>query len=188
MCHRPRRRRIRTLEQMLTMESEPVDDERSHLPTRFSPTAHAHRALRRAFRARRRPGSRQARAFGCRIQPLQAHQPGRGADDDDVELAKSNIMLLGPTGSGKTLLAQTLARTLRGAVRHRRRHHAHRSRLCRRGRREHPAASSSRPPTSMSSAPRSASSTSTRSTRSPARPKTCPSRATSRARACSRRC
>ncbi|MEG0845338.1 MAG: ATP-dependent Clp protease ATP-binding subunit ClpX [Raoultibacter sp.] len=37
-----------------------------------------------------------------------------GADisDDDVELAKSNIMLLGPTGSGKTLLAQTLARTL----------------------------------------------------------------------------
>ena len=32
--------------------------------------------------------------------------------DDEVELAKSNIMLLGPTGSGKTLLAQTLARTL----------------------------------------------------------------------------
>ena len=34
-------------------------------------------------------------------------------DEDTVELAKSNIMLLGPTGSGKTLLAQTLARTLR---------------------------------------------------------------------------
>ena len=34
------------------------------------------------------------------------------ASDDDVELAKSNILLLGPTGSGKTLLAQTLARTL----------------------------------------------------------------------------
>ena len=33
--------------------------------------------------------------------------------DSDVELAKSNIMLLGPTGSGKTLLAQTLARTLK---------------------------------------------------------------------------
>ncbi len=30
----------------------------------------------------------------------------------DVEIAKSNILLLGPTGSGKTLLAQTLARTL----------------------------------------------------------------------------
>lgn len=34
------------------------------------------------------------------------------APGDDVELAKSNIMMLGPTGVGKTLLAQTLARTL----------------------------------------------------------------------------
>ena len=33
--------------------------------------------------------------------------------DDQVELAKSNILLLGPTGCGKTLLAQTLARVLR---------------------------------------------------------------------------
>ena len=34
-------------------------------------------------------------------------------DTDDVELQKSNIMLLGPTGSGKTLLAKTLARILK---------------------------------------------------------------------------
>ncbi|KMT22758.1 ATP-dependent Clp protease ATP-binding subunit ClpX [Clostridium cylindrosporum] len=34
------------------------------------------------------------------------------AKGDDVELQKSNILLLGPTGSGKTLLAQTLARLL----------------------------------------------------------------------------
>lgn len=33
-------------------------------------------------------------------------------EDDDVELQKSNILMLGPTGSGKTLLAQTLARKL----------------------------------------------------------------------------
>lgn len=33
-------------------------------------------------------------------------------DDDDVELQKSNMVLIGPTGSGKTLLAQTLARIL----------------------------------------------------------------------------
>ena len=31
---------------------------------------------------------------------------------DDVELQKSNVLLLGPTGSGKTLLAQTLAKIL----------------------------------------------------------------------------
>ncbi|HET7580404.1 MAG TPA: ATP-dependent protease ATP-binding subunit ClpX [Bacillales bacterium] len=39
-----------------------------------------------------------------RINASQGH--------DDVELAKSNIVMLGPTGSGKTLLAQTLARIL----------------------------------------------------------------------------
>lgn len=32
--------------------------------------------------------------------------------DDDLEIQKSNVLLLGPTGSGKTLLAQTLAKTL----------------------------------------------------------------------------
>ncbi|MDP1637481.1 MAG: ATP-dependent Clp protease ATP-binding subunit ClpX [Candidatus Nitrotoga sp.] len=36
----------------------------------------------------------------------------RSTSKDGVELAKSNILLLGPTGSGKTLLAQTLARLL----------------------------------------------------------------------------
>ena len=37
---------------------------------------------------------------------------GLSTEDDEVELAKSNILLLGPTGCGKTLLAQTLARIL----------------------------------------------------------------------------
>jgi len=36
----------------------------------------------------------------------------KSSNKDGVELAKSNILLLGPTGSGKTLLAQTLARLL----------------------------------------------------------------------------
>jgi len=35
-----------------------------------------------------------------------------GSKIDDVELSKSNILMIGPTGSGKTLLAQTLARIL----------------------------------------------------------------------------
>lgn len=37
---------------------------------------------------------------------------GTGRSGDDVELGKSNILLVGPTGSGKTLLAETLARLL----------------------------------------------------------------------------
>jgi ATP-dependent Clp protease ATP-binding subunit ClpX len=40
-----------------------------------------------------------------RVQMMQA-------DDSDIELQKSNILLLGPTGCGKTLLAQTLAKIL----------------------------------------------------------------------------
>ena len=39
-------------------------------------------------------------------------QFGASSNDGEVELAKSNILLIGPTGCGKTLLAQTLARML----------------------------------------------------------------------------
>jgi ATP-dependent Clp protease ATP-binding subunit ClpX len=43
---------------------------------------------------------------------IQSGSGGSGGRDESVELAKSNILLLGPTGSGKTLLAQTLAKLL----------------------------------------------------------------------------
>jgi len=44
-----------------------------------------------------------------RLESRTADRAGRG---DEVELAKSNILLIGPTGCGKTLLAETLARLL----------------------------------------------------------------------------
>ncbi|WP_203567206.1 ATP-dependent Clp protease ATP-binding subunit ClpX [Aestuariimicrobium ganziense] len=46
-----------------------------------------------------------------RVQ-AQAASPARRAEDDGVELGKSNILLIGPTGCGKTYLAQTLAKML----------------------------------------------------------------------------
>jgi ATP-dependent Clp protease ATP-binding subunit ClpX len=52
-------------------------------------------------------------------------------DDDDVELQKSNIILIGPTGSGKTLVAQTLAKYSAGSVLYGRCHHPDRGRICR---------------------------------------------------------
>jgi len=108
-----------------------------------------------------------------------------GGKIDEVELQKSNIVMLGPTGSGKTLLAQTLARFLNVPF-------------------------AIADATSLTEAgyvgedvenillkliqnadydiekAEKASSTSTRSTRSPGSPRTHPSPATSRARACSR--
>ncbi|MDH5480183.1 MAG: ATP-dependent Clp protease ATP-binding subunit ClpX, partial [Nitrosomonas sp.] len=43
---------------------------------------------------------------------LKSVSKSKSDDVDEIELAKSNILLIGPTGSGKTLLAQTLARLL----------------------------------------------------------------------------
>lgn len=47
-----------------------------------------------------------------RLSSNQAKSNGRGSLDEGVDLQKSNILLIGPTGCGKTLLAQTLASIL----------------------------------------------------------------------------
>jgi ATP-dependent Clp protease ATP-binding subunit ClpX len=47
-----------------------------------------------------------------RVQAQAAANPSRRVEDDGVELSKSNILLIGPTGCGKTYLAQTLAKML----------------------------------------------------------------------------
>jgi len=104
---------------------------------------------------------------------------------DDVELSKSNILLLGPTGSGKTLLAQTLARILKVpfAI-------ADATTLTEAGYVgedvENIIVQLLRTRTMTSNARNAASSTSTKSTRSAARATTRRSRATSPVKACSR--
>jgi len=109
------------------------------------------------------------------------------AKGDEIEIQKSNILLIGPTGSGKTLLAQTLARILNVpfAI-------ADATTLTEAGyvgedvenillRLLQAAITTSRRPSA-------ASSTSTRSTRSPARAKTRRSPGMSPVKACSRPC
>ena len=101
---------------------------------------------------------------------------------EDVELQKSNILLMGPTGCGKTLFAQTLARVLKVpfAI-------ADATTLTEAGY-VGDDVENIRPPTTTSSWRSGASSTWTRSTRSPARAKTPPSPGTCPARGCSRPC
>lgn len=56
-------------------------------------------------------GQRQAKKI-LAVAVYNHYKRLKHKNDDGVELAKSNILLIGPTGSGKTLLAQTLARLL----------------------------------------------------------------------------
>ena len=110
-----------------------------------------------------------------------------GQEDGDVELQKSNILLLGPTGCGKTLLAQTLARipNVPFAI-------ADATALTEAGYVGEDVENIllkliQAADFDIKKPPRPGSSTSTRSTRSHARRTTRRSRATSPARACSRR-
>ena len=70
---------------------------------------------------------------------VQAGETGKPAATTHVELAKSNILLIGPTGCGKTHLAQTLARMLNVPFAIADATALTEAGLRRRGRREHPA-------------------------------------------------
>ena len=60
-----------------------------------------------------RAGASQANPRSGGSQPLTSvSSMWTTADADDVELDKSNVLVIGPTGAGKTLLAKTLARVL----------------------------------------------------------------------------
>ncbi len=61
----------------------------------------------------------------------------RQKTNDGIELSKSNIMLIGPTGTGKDAAGADSGAHARRAFRHCRCHHADRSRLCGRGCGEH---------------------------------------------------
>jgi ATP-dependent Clp protease ATP-binding subunit ClpX len=93
------------------------------------------------------------------------------ANQKDVELAKSNILLIGPTGSGKTSLAQTLARVLDVPLPLRMQRRSPKPAMSARTSRTSSSSYCSLP-TTTSSGRSAASSTSTRSTRFPANPTT----------------
>ncbi len=88
---------------------------------------------------------------------------------DDVEIEKSNIILVGETGTGKTPAREDHRPHAQRALLHRRRHGAHRGRLRGRGRGEHPQPPAAGRRLRRERRPSAASSSSTRSTRSAAR-------------------
>ncbi len=137
---------------------------------------------------RDRPGAGQAQAFGRGLQPLQADRVPRARLAQRRRAAEVEHPPDRPDRHRQDPAGADPGAHPLGALHDRRRHHPDRSGLRGRGRREHhPQALPGRRATTRKR-PSAASSTSTRSTRSPARATTPRSPATCRARACSRPC
>jgi ATP-dependent Clp protease ATP-binding subunit ClpX len=106
---RPRRLHLRRVHRPLQRDHRGGARETSELSSTSCPSPGD---LRVPERLRRRPGAAKKILSVAVYNHYKRVQVGARRGDDDVELAKSNILLLGPTGCGKTLLAQTLARML----------------------------------------------------------------------------
>ena len=113
-------------------------DGRARPGDRAGKPAYPARAVREPFRARGGPGRGQARPFGGRVQPLQAHQPGRGCRRGGRGAGQEQHHAPRPHRLRQDAFGPDARAHAPGAVRHRGRHHAHRGGLCGRGRGEHP--------------------------------------------------
>jgi ATP-dependent Clp protease ATP-binding subunit ClpX len=89
--------------------AEEVDKDDQQFPTAIPKPAQIKKVLDEYVIGQDRAKKILAVAVHNHYKRIDAKSSGR---EEDVELQKSNILLMGPTGSGKTLLAQTLARIL----------------------------------------------------------------------------
>ena len=94
----------------------PVDPRPGTAPPRHRPSRSSTAFPRPARSSRSSINTSSARHYSKKVLAVAVHNHYKrlslGGEGSDVEIEKSNILLIGPTGSGKTLLARTLARVL----------------------------------------------------------------------------
>ncbi len=95
-------------------EEEPIEDEEVGLDLANLPTPHEiYEELSQYVMGQEDAKRALSVAVYNHYRRIAVPEYAMPGDGEDVELAKSNILILGPTGTGKTLLAQTLARFLK---------------------------------------------------------------------------